>query len=74
MNGLKLKSMYYDTSGNYIGFEQEYFQTEIKPVLITFAHNGTQTQAMAKVHNDAFYIVVTGQFEGNLVHINNILK
>ena len=41
---------------------------------ITFVHSRQTFTAMATPYNDAFYQIVGGKFNGNLVHITDILN
>ena len=41
---------------------------------IKFTHNGKVLTANALRYNDAFYEIIGGKYNGNLVHICNLIK
>ena len=46
---------------------------EQKPRSIRFIHDGKIETALATVYSDAFYKITNGKFEGNMVHIWDII-
>jgi len=44
------------------------------PKEIIFTNDGVVIKAMATPYNDAFYQIVGGKFNGNLIHITDILN